>query len=194
MPDRSRLPVGLVVEGKSEYYAVPVFAQRLGTAHRTPAVFHGQPVELSAGGVAQRVLPSLRAQTRKGVRKVVVVLDRESRESCAPDFARSVLNALRSKLKTFTDDPSCPIRVVVPDRKFENWLLADLAGLVSHALIRRDARRSSRANVDGFDGEAELRKLMIRGRSYEKGEMTGDLAKCVRLELREVRNRSRSLR
>lgn len=194
MASSTSAPIGLVVEGTSEYYAVPRLLQRLGLRYCTPAVFHGQPVELPPEAVGKRALPYVRAQSRKGVSKVVVIVDREDREQCAPDFAAGVRCYLLANLGARTRGAQRQVTVVSPDRKIENWLIADRAGLANYALIRSGAKTERRSNVDGLDGDAELRRLIARGRTYEKGEMTGDLASCIRPDRAEVRRRSRSLR
>ncbi|GAG11587.1 unnamed protein product, partial [marine sediment metagenome] len=51
------------------------------------------------------------------------------------------------------------LRVCVPDRMFENWIVADVGGIKRTGLLKEDARQGS---FEGCSGVAVLRKLMKR--------------------------------
>lgn len=187
-------PLGIVVEGFSEYYAVPVLLKTLDVRNATPAVFHGQSDEMNATALSHRMLPEVRAQLRKGIRKLLIILDRESRATCAPNLAASVRDEVLQRLSENAVAIRCTIAVVCADRKLENWLLADPYGIAGHKLIRDEVRKKRPMNVDGTDGKAELSRYFVRGKFYVEGEMTGSLASHVRVENNTVLRRSRSLR
>ena len=191
---REELPLGLVVEGFSEYYAVPVLLKTLNVRSATPAVFHGQADEMNASALARRMLPVVRAQLRKGIRKLLIILDRESRPTCAPSLAETVRDEVVRRLSEREVAVRCTIAVVCADRKLENWLLADPYGIAGHKLIRDEVRKKQPENVDGTDGKAELRRYFVHGKFYVEGQMTGSLAFHVRVENNIVLRRSRSLR
>lgn len=195
MTGSSARPIGLVVEGDSEYHALPVLLAKLQVRHATPANFHGQSDTMTPKQLVHRALPCVQAQARKRVSRIIVVLDRESREECAPDFASNVQDVLIRRLTADNARPACPIVVVCADRKIENWLFADPAGLAKSELVRRaTSKRRAPANVDGTDGEADLKALMFPHHPYRSGTMTGELAKHIRVECSKVQQRSRSLR
>lgn len=187
-------PLGLVVEGYSEYYAVPVLLKTLDVRIATPAVFHGQSDQMNASALSRRMLPEVRAQLRKGIRKLLIILDRESRATCAPSLAARVRDEVLQRLSENAVAVRCTIVVVCADRKLENWLLADPYGIAGHKLIRDEVRKKRPENVDGTDGKAELRRYFVHGKFYVEGEMTGSLASHVRVENNIVLRRSRSLR
>ena len=187
-------PLGLVVEGFSEYYAVPVLLKRLNVRSAIPAVFHGQSDEMNASALSRRMLPEVRAQLRKGIRKLLIILDCESRPTCAPNLAATVRDEVGRRLSESAVAVRCTIAVVCADRKLENWLLADPYGVAGHKLIRDEVRKKRPTNVDGTDGKAELRRYFVRGKFYIEGEMTGSLAFHLRVENNIVLRRSRSLR
>lgn len=185
-------PLGLVVEGESEYYGLPHFLQRLGIRHTVPAVFRGQSGTMGAEGVARRAIPYIKAQLNKQVRKVLVVIDREDRSECSGQLAAGV-NFQISRMLT-AERIEASIVVVCANTKFENWLIADPQGLAGHKLVLPSLRQRKPLNVDGKDGEAELRRCFVKGKHYTKGTLTGQLAALVRLEDKRVQARSRSLR
>lgn len=187
-----RRPIGLVVEGISEFHALPVFVRQLDRRAAGAAVFQGQGVHMTPQAVARRAFPSVRAQLKKNLGRVIVVLDREFRDACAPGIAGQVQNDLMQMLADQGADPSIPVVVVCADRMFENWLLADRSGLATHKLVRTRIGRQP-GNVDGVDGATELSKLMVSGASYRKGQLSGQLAEHVRVKNVTVQRRSRSL-
>ena len=191
---KEELPLGLVVEGFSEYYAVPVLLETLDVRIATPAVFHGQSDEMNASALSRRMLPEVRAQLRKGIRKLLIILDRESRATCAPNLAATVQDEVVRRLSESAVAVPCKIAVVCADRKLENWLLADPHGIAGHKLIRDQVRKKRPINVDGTDGKAELGRYFVHGKFYVEGQMTGSLASHVRVENSTVLRRSRSLR
>ncbi len=186
--------MGLVVEGQSEYHAVPELLERLGERRTTPAVFQGQGSEMTPEAVVNRMIGCVRAQLSKKIRRLLVILDRENREECAPSLARRIYDALVRRLAKEGVHSPCAISVICPDRMFENWLLADPRGLSEHKYILDSCGTNAPANVDGSDGKNDLSKLFVANRKYAEGKMTGDLARNIRAECTVVQKRSRSLR
>jgi len=191
---RRAAPIGLVVEGKSEYYAIPIFLRKLGIGFTTPAVFHGQSHDMRPASVSARVFPYARTQLKRRISKLLIILDRESRDACAPHLAEEVRSALARNLSDASVSVSCPITVICADRTLENWLLADPAGLSRHAFVKKALRETRPVNVDGSNGKRDLARHFVRGRFYVEGELSGDLANQVRVEEASVQRRSRSLR
>lgn len=64
------------------------------------------------------------------------MLDREQRGSCAPSFAKDILDALRSALGD-TDG----VGVVIVDRMFEAWLMAAHGRFDGHTRPEAELRR-----------------------------------------------------
>jgi hypothetical protein len=131
--------IGLVLEGRTEYQAIPVMLRRLGIPTVAPSVFNGQPLGASVRVlVERRLLPHVRTQLLKASGVVMVVLDRETRAESAKDFEGAVHRELVGQVKRRDgESASRRVAVAVADRTFENWLLADPNGIARSKLLRR---------------------------------------------------------
>jgi len=187
--------LGLVVEGEAEHGAVPTLLRRAGATPGDPIVFHGQAVGCDVVVlVERRLLSPTKAALLKGYSKVLVILDRETREDCPGQFAQCVLAELVRRLAS---DPRYqghpPVCVICADRTLENWLVSDPEGLRSHGYIERDVSRRVGANADGRNA-VEIIEWAYRANSrYHKRRDAPALAAKVRVERRDVRQRSKSL-
>jgi hypothetical protein len=169
---RSSNTIGLIVEGDSEFYALP----------RLVNVFPGRCSPLRAinlGGlgshmipaqVAKRVAGKVRVHLAAGRKHVVVCIDREQREECPGTFAKSVLTSINA---TIGPVPNFRVDVVVADRTFETWLLAGADGLFEQGFLQQSLKRphcfEGELGEQGKKGVVELSRLL--GRPYSK---TGD--------------------
>ena len=188
--------VGLVVEGRTEYQALPEMLVRLGLRCTTPISFRGQPVEAAVDRLVERcLLRHVRAQLRKKPDLVIVVLDLEQRQSAAHRFRAEVRRELRTQVRrTEGQGAARKTEVVVCDRLFENWLLADPRGIAASAYLEQDLTRAVSCHADGKDALSLLRGALRKGETYRKAEHGPRLAAHVRVEDRKVRLCSESLR
>jgi hypothetical protein len=98
--------------------------------------------------------------------RLIVCLDREGRAESAAEVAESIRLALDREFAVRGESPEIPLDVVVADRAFEAWLLADINGL--RAAKRRRALRHrcyEGWSERGDYGARVLRKALDR---YEK--------------------------
>ena len=136
MKQRTRRPgvlptAGLIVEGDAEFAALPLL-------HRKSLVTGCPPLRaINLGGVGSHVEPIGIAKMIKpkvvqhqiaGRSPVIICIDREQRGKSATRLAAEVQSAVCQLL---ADDgrPSNGVFVVIADRAFEAWLLADARGL-----------------------------------------------------------------
>ena len=183
-------PVGLVVEGPCEVQALPILLEQAGHRVARPVTFHGQGIDSPVDAfVSKRVMP-----TAKGLvvaRKLSclgIVFDRESRPESAIQLCRRAYDIARQALP-----PSLPIFVAVPDRAFENWLLADPAGIATHALVARNPANRVGSMSDGKDGASILR-WAFGDNDYGKVRHAPQLATLVDVKDDAVLSRSPSLK
>jgi hypothetical protein len=128
---RSPQSIGLVLEGKSESLAfrqLPSLFRECPPIDR-PAVVEGIG-DISAAQVAKRVAREV-AFLEPDNRKVIVCIDRESRAVAAEELAQEVAAALCEALPEVGGISNYPVDVIVADRAFEAWLLADIACLAA---------------------------------------------------------------
>lgn len=126
--------IGLVVEGRTEGLA---FRKLPGLLPGCPPVDRPAVVDgigdVSAANVAKRVVREV-AFLQPDNYKVIVCIDLECRPTTAADFARDVAAALAAALPLAGGRPGYPVEVVVADRAFEAWLLADIECLATAGL------------------------------------------------------------
>lgn len=187
--------LGLVVEGESEYFAIPILLQKAGASPGQKVVFRGQGTQSPIPILVQkRLLPATRALTLRSHSKVLVVIDREDRPDCPGDFAQRVCSELVRQLEsTYGYRGTPPIVVVVADRTLENWLIADPQGIRQHAYISRDIARRVGSNADGLDAIRILQWAYRPGKYYHKTKDGPALAARVRVLQQGVRRCSKSL-
>jgi hypothetical protein len=116
--------IGIVVDGLGEFKSLPEICARLclrqGDQLLAPVHARLQP-KSAPGRIAESVLKKLDLLRKRGADVVLLLIDREDREDCAPEFAQAIEAALEGMGEQ--------VHVVVKDRKFENWLIAGPAGL-----------------------------------------------------------------
>lgn len=119
-------------------------------------------------GIAERVAPKVIEHQAAGRERVIFCLDREKRQQTAPCFAAQVTQALTRELKERGRTAS-DVHVIVVDRAFEAWLLADAHGLHARGKFKTAPtfhRFEEQLGVRGHLGTIELGRLL--GRFYDK--------------------------
>ncbi len=156
--------VGLVVEGDTEFAALPLLHRRRLIAGCPPLKatnLGGVGSHKTPAAIANQVAPHVIAHQVAGRPRVVVCVDREQRHDCSPSFARAIHGEL-VKVYVAKDRPVtalATVSVVVADRAFEAWLLAGSGQTFDGQLGRKQRkgvveleallRRPYRKTVDG---------------------------------------------
>lgn len=147
------MTIGLITEGEAEYYALPLLHRENlvpGCPPLRPLNLGGIGGEASPHAIAIRVKPKVLEHWARGVNQVLVCVDRELRADCPGRFADSVSREL-AQILAGRRRPECSVRVVVADRAFEAWLLADAAGLHAQRFFQR------RPGFASFEGKLGAR-------------------------------------
>jgi len=185
--------VGIIVDGQGEVQALPLLLVRIGSPHTIlqPVLSDVQPLAPLAQ-IALRVAKRVRLLHAKGAERIVLLLDRESRNGCpgALASALSVLIADRAGL------PADVILVVIKDRTFENWLIADPDALRSCSGLFEPSHRFERHiapdRADHVEALGLLKAWTAKGQSYHK--IKAACAICSRLAPLTAAANSRSFR
>ena len=117
--------IGIVVDGESELRALPLLYRELWRSSRNRVVgtaLGGFDPQAPTGNIARWCAKQVRIlEATRQAQRAIVLLDREDRRDPPCVIARAIEAAV--------EDLSCtiPAQVVVKDRQFENWLIADLA-------------------------------------------------------------------
>ena len=109
--------------------------------------------------------------------------DRENRSESAETYAARVraatLDALASSTRHSPEELQSKLAVCVPDRKFENWIVADVEGIRRCSnLVRSDVEQ---AEFEGTNGEEALGQLMSQ--PYRKTKHAPKLFNHVRFDV-----------
>lgn len=166
---RSTPTVGLIVEGETEYKALPQLHTLVpGCPPLKPINLRGIGSDRTPVGIARKVAPQVDVHIQAGRTKVLVCIDREQRPDCPGQLARAVMQALLTELKQ-RGYANPDVYVVVADRAFEAWLLADARGLHARRVFKMAPSFHCFEGAMGASdkkGVVEIGKLL--GRSYDK--------------------------
>ncbi len=163
--------VAVIVEGKTELEA---FRRLYGRVPGCPFLDVASRSRSDLGGVGGGSSPEAIGEkvARRAVMlapdndKVVVCIDREGRATGAGEFAASVVRAIQCALASL-GELGIPIDVVVADRAFEAWILADIQGICRLKRVPPPRNRCYEGHQEGeFDFGAKLLKRIL-GR-YDK--------------------------
>jgi hypothetical protein len=161
--------VGLVVEGDAEFYALPRLSVMVtGCPPLKATNLGGVGPDLTAQGVAKRALSSVLAHLFANRTRVIVVLDRESRQASSAHFEAEVLHEL-SALLAARKTTAAFLQVIAADRAFEAWILADAKGLHEKRFFRTAPRFHSFEGQMGERNEKGKREITsLLGEPYSE--------------------------
>lgn len=188
------MKIGLLVDGRAEYYSLPLLLPRLGSPHQilTPLVCDIQPFA-SAAQMALAASKRFSILLAKGAESIVILIDKETRPDCTVELVQAVEREARARLKNFSS--TVGLQVVFKVSMFENWLAADpaalsgLPGLFEH--VERIERQVSGGRADSVNA-LDLFKACSKQRSYDK--VSGAVAICKGLDPVRAAGNSRSFR
>jgi hypothetical protein len=159
--------IGLAVDGQAEVASLPVAKRRLEELSGHTLL---GPILVPMSGLVPPAAIAAECVSRTGIliaKRIdffVVLLDRESNQSCCGKIA----SAIERELARAFDIRSA---VVVKDRMFENWLIADLDALAASPgrfQISSALRRRVQPNkADGVVAAREIKAAVVKG-SYDK--------------------------
>jgi len=161
--------VGFIVDGVSEFAALPTILTKIvGTCEHdflTRVLFADLQPHAPFATMARECKSALSILEHRGADMIVVIMDREGRDECPPQLAAGLASALAGQTAR-------QVAVVIKDRKYENWLVADLAALRAQdrrfTVTRADARKVEPNLADRADGLALIKRMVIG--TYDKVE------------------------
>lgn len=187
------MKVGLLVDGRAEYYSLPHLLPRLGSPHQilAPLVCDIQPFA-SPAQMALAASKRFQILLAKGAESIVILIDKETRPDCTVELVQAVERQAKARLRDFSS--TVALQVVFKVSMFENWMAADpaalggLPGLFEH--VERIERQVSGGRADSVNA-LELLKTCSK-RSYDK--VSGAVAICKGLDPIRAAGNSRSFR
>jgi hypothetical protein len=161
--------IGLVVDGETEFYALRPIVARLREASGNDILYPLRAnisPEAPPGQIAQACDSRIKQLVLRGCDLVVVLVDREQRDDCCSVIATDLIAALSKRC-------ACGLSVVVKDRMFENWAIADPGALSAQAArfdrrrVDQIARRVAPNKADRVDALRHLEAAAV-SLSYDK--------------------------
>jgi len=174
----------LVVDGQSE---IRSFKKRFQSdfGHAIPGLrkHPGSGGIMTPAGYAQAALGILEFALRQRFTRILCVTDREKRQESAEQYAarvrEAILDALSSSTRHSLKELDEKLLVCVADRKFENWIVADVEGITRCGdLIRSGVEQDE---FEGSNGEETLKRLMTQ--PYRKIKHAPKLFNHVRFDV-----------
>lgn len=161
------MKIGIVVDGVSEYRSLSSLYPQLGALSGNQLIGPLQaPIApmAPAGVIARQCIPRVAQLIGRGAGRVIVMFDRETRSGCAGELASSVEVRLCNE--------GIDAKVVLKNRMFENWLVADIdavAGLKGRFKVSSTARAKIVPNkADNVDALDVLKRAAKKGAPYDK--------------------------
>ncbi len=188
------MKIGLLVDGRAEYYGFPHVLPRLGSPHQVlaPLVCDIQPFA-TPGQMALAASKKFPILLAKGVESIVVLIDKETRPDCTVELVQAVEREARTRLATLTSTVN--LQIVFKVAMFENWLVADPQALRSlpglFVKVERIEKQVSKGRADTADALGLLKACSVQ-RGYDK--VAGAVAICKQLEPVRAAENSRSFR
>ena len=142
------MKTGIISDGSAEAQAL----EHLVTRMRCPKFFPLKPVyaDMQPYSPIPQIVRAAQSRVallnRRGAERHLVILDREANDACPGEFA--------NRLKVEFERRGMPnVAVVMKDRAFENWLIADMSSLLrgAHRRIAISDRIVERISASGAD-------------------------------------------
>jgi hypothetical protein len=188
------MKIGVLVDGQAEYYSLPLMLERVSTRATVlkPLYCDMQPFA-SPAQIAHRAMKTIPIFLRRGVSRVVVLIDKETRQDCTPCIAREIEQELAKRLSQLA--PDVHVCVVLKVSSFENWLVADPFAFLNLRGAFRYRNRIQKAvepnKADSVDALTLLRRCARKG-SFDK--IKDAKAICSNLDPLRAAKNSRSFR
>ena len=160
------MSIGLIVDGQAEPDALWELRGKLqaGQSMIRPLYADLQP-KAAPGQIARKALSRVKMLRHRSAEPIVLLIDREDQAECPPKLAGDIQDAL-----TRLGEPD--VLVVVRNRSFENWLIADVDGLASlRGRFRPTQTFRNRVVPNKADSVADGASLLNRiciGTTYHK--------------------------
>lgn len=168
------MKVGFIVDGDAEFASLPHLLRRIDSKHEIlPGVLKAAVHPLGGPGkIARAVMPRVRILVaNRGVRQVVIILDREQQTGCCGVVAKEIAQAVSRMCES--EGLRVEVSVVLKDRTYENWLLSDPDALrASTGRFRVSAAFAKKVQpnkADTVDAGKLIKTAVVKG-SYDKVE------------------------
>lgn len=185
--------VAVIGEGQTEYYCLPTIAGRLGNTVLGQAHIRGSNAGFDWDNLIRtRVAPYVHVMAVRRPDKIVIVLDREEREDCAPELAERAMQIIQAECAHYLGQAA--VAVIICDRKFECLLFADYEAVESIGILQQMATAAFPPVTDEVNVPALIKPHLQKGKTFNKHRHGKQLAQRMALHEEKVLDRNRSMR
>jgi hypothetical protein len=172
--------IAIIVDGPTEEGSLRSKFEKQFFESPSIRIGPGNGITFSLEGYAKGVLPTLQYLLKSTVRAIILIPDFENRKGKCERFSenlkKNIIKILLRETKYKEDDLKEVIYVCPPNKMFENWIIADVDGIiVNNSLINPNANQK---NYEGMHGASELQKIMTT--KYKKTVHAQMLFKKIR--------------
>ena len=171
------MKIGVIADGVAEVVALKELFRRINIDRVSvcdPLYADMQP-HSTAGQIFKAAEGRLAILNGRGCNKIIILIDREDRQDCPGEMAGSIASA-------FHFNGHKNVVVVVKNRAFENWLVADMSALRATAARKYEIREGliDRIRNSGADNVSAINLLenCVRG-GYSKRRDAIEICKIV---------------
>ena len=163
------MKIGILVEGRAEYSDLHVIISKntYNNNKILKPLFAPMQPKASAMQIARSAKAGIGILINQGVDKIIVLIDKEDQDFCIIKHAKEIKNALNN----FCNKVS--IEVIIKNKQFENWLIADINNLQSIKGFKLSESFISKISKDKADNQQNpvelLESIMTIRRTYDKG-------------------------
>lgn len=122
-----QMKIGFIVDGQAEFRSLPSILSKIDT---NEILVNPLYADLQPGAnklkLVRAALPSIRILARKGIDRILVLLDHERRATCIPTWRAELEDALADPCR---NNGIVDVKVVLKAQMYENWLVSDLAAI-----------------------------------------------------------------
>lgn len=157
------MKIGYLTDGDAEIQTIIPLLRRTASSHTFIRTLRTSlQITTRIDNVAASTRKGILQLKQLGAEAVIVILDRETSSDCAPLLAHNFCNVLQQAY----GDQFNFIDVVIKDRTFENWLVADINAINSQrsrfALNQRARRAIEAGNADHIDAQSALKEAALK--------------------------------
>lgn len=186
------MKIALITDGESEFRNLPMLMPQI-QARSGNAIIGPMKVNTNGAAPAEKVARECESRIKiakaLGANLAVIILDREGILQCTGERAVELERAVARRCGAVAP------RVVLKDRMFENWLIADLSALKAQPgrfRVTPTTQRMVEPNKADQCDALQMLKSMTVGDSYDKVRDSARI--CERMKLDRAALHSRSLR
>lgn len=183
--------IGIIVEGDGEQEALFEITKKINSKNQNQ-ILKPVYVNVDPKGSPEQIALFCKSRIERfenhKVKKIIVLLDRENLDLCIPERAKQLTISL-SKITT-----SAEICVVIKNKKFENWLIADHKVFESkrkrYKVTKSFINKIDKGKADNVSDAEKLINEIVLDKEYHKRHDAIDICKSSNLQTMEKNSRS----